>query len=137
MRFLYSLIITALIGTFCTLNLNAQTVSRKQDHSILRWGFNYGMAWQTSDIKDRLGWGIGSTMEVPVIENDHSLFGVSLRGRYMFAETWGRDLDSSTGIANNSALNGKYNSKINYAANGPVYQNYYSNIHDLDAELMI
>ncbi|MBX9853088.1 MAG: hypothetical protein K2X86_15200, partial [Cytophagaceae bacterium] len=101
-------------------------------------GLNMGMAWQKADVKSRLGQGIGITLERSIIENSRSAFGLSVRGRYLYSHTWGKDYKPSTGIFNNPVLNGTNNSSLDYASSpGFAYMNYFTKIDELTLEGII
>ena len=50
----------------------------------VRFGINGGGAWQCSDVRTTGGGGFGATLEVPIVENDHSWLGIGLRARYLW-----------------------------------------------------
>ncbi|MEM7035906.1 MAG: hypothetical protein AAF570_02930, partial [Bacteroidota bacterium] len=84
-----------------------------------------------------LGAGLGATLEVPIIENQNSLLGVSLRGRWLWTTTWGRDYERSTDIATNGGINGSIDPTINYSGQSFYYANHRTRAHNLDLELML
>ena len=95
------------------------------------FGLNFGGAWQCSDVRTTGGGGLGATLEVPIVHNDHSLIGVSLRARYLWTVTYGKDYERSYGLANNSVLNSAY-SGIGY-----YYANHRTSSTNWDLELML
>ena len=103
----------------------------------LRFGINAGGAWQTSDVRTIGGGGVGATIEVPIVENDHSFFGVGLRGRYLWTATYGRDWQRKFDIADNDAINGNTINYIDYTAQGSYFANHRTSAHNWDLELML
>src|SRR5690554_663602 len=114
-----------LIGLFFSTSLSAQNYSFSSSDQKWKFGLNMGGAWQRSDVRDKLGLGGGLTLERAIIQNDHSTFGLSLRGRYLSTSTTGRDREKSYNIVNNNALNGVNDPSLNYLnKDGYVYHNY-------------
>ena len=95
------------------------------------FGINGGGAWQCSDVRTIGGGGVGATIEVPIVYNDHSLIGVSLRGRYLWTATYGKDWERSLGVSNNSVVSNAY-SPLGY-----YYANHRTSASNWDLELML
>src|SRR5690606_28527550 len=113
-----------------------QQVNISDSTSRWRLGFNLGGAWQQSDIKADAGSGVGLTLERSFTRNSRHAVGFSLRGRYLHAQTKGEDWKKSTGIFNNPALNGTYDSKLDYTSRGFIYHNYETKINEFTLEGM-
>ena len=75
---------------------------------------NWGGAWENADVHSRLGTGWGLTLEKEIIADNTSLFGFSLRGRYLHTWMWGRESSPFYGVNNDNNLNGISNPAINY-----------------------
>jgi hypothetical protein len=104
----------------------------------LKLGINTGAAWQKSDVRSTGGWGFGLTLEKGLIENDKSIFGLAIRGRYLAAVTTGQDLKPFYGIQNNTVLNGSSGSSLDYlSTSGYVFNNYKSETAELSLEAII
>lgn len=101
-------------------------------------GLNLGGSWQNSDVRAKAGSGVGITLEYAVLQNSRSPIGVSLRGRYLYTQTYGQDLKASTsGFLYNNAVNGVNNPASNYLTSGVVYHNFKTSSNNLDLELML
>ncbi|MEM0999055.1 MAG: hypothetical protein AAGN35_18490 [Bacteroidota bacterium] len=138
MKRLYVLFLLGLLGCVHTAALAQESTTEKVRRPALRFGINFGGSWQTSDVRAIAGAGLGATLEVPIIENDRSLIGVSLRGRYLWTVTFGRDWERSFGIQNNPAVNGTYDVAVNYFPSpGYIYANHRTSSHNWDLELML
>lgn len=128
------------LGLFCSLHSHSFGQNEGEGFTkrpAIRFGINTGGAWQCSDVRAIPGAGLGATLEVPIVENDHSLIGVSLRARYLWTVTFGRDWERSTGIANNPAVNGTYDAAVNYTGLGYIYANHRTSSTNWDLELML
>jgi hypothetical protein len=84
-----------LLFTLCLLSVSQVMAQEMTHRPRLRFGINFGGAWQCSDIRDIGGGGLGATLEVPIVENDHSWLGIGLRARYLWTVTYGKDLEST------------------------------------------
>jgi hypothetical protein len=73
----------------------AQAQLKEDARPGVRWGINGGAAWQRSDVRTIGGGGFGTTLEVPIVENNHSWLGVGLRARYLWTCTYGKDWKST------------------------------------------
>src|SRR6187431_3081725 len=111
---------------------NAQTVGTY--HKKWLFGMNWGGAWENADVHSRLGTGWGLTLEREIIANNSSLFGFSLRGRYLHTWMWGRESSPFYGVANDNNLNGISNPGINYTADGYAYRNFYTKTDEFSLE---
>jgi hypothetical protein len=98
------------------------------------FGMNWGGAWENADVRSRLGTGWGLTLEKEIIANNTSLFGFSLRGRYLHTWMWGREYTPFYGISNDNNLNGISNPSINYTSSGYVYRNFYTKTDEFSLE---
>ena len=107
-----------------------------------RLGLNVGASWQTADVKSCYGYAYGITTEKGIAENSNHFFSLALRGRYLFANTYGMDYKRNYDIKGNDALNGKYNPAVNYLdtalkTGGYIYDNYKMNYHEGSLELQL
>lgn len=128
------------LGLFCSIHSHIAAQDNGEGFSrrpAIRFGINTGGAWQCADVRAIPGAGLGATLEVPIVHNDHSLIGVSLRARYLWTVTFGRDWERSTGIANNPAVNGTYDPAVNYTGLGYIYANHRTSSTNWDLELML
>ena len=103
-------------------------------HKKWLFGMNWGGAWENADVHSRLGTGWGLTLEKEIIANNTSLFGFSLRGRYLHTWMWGRESTPFYGVANDNNLNGVSNPSINYTSAGYVYRNFYTKTDEFSLE---
>ena len=103
-------------------------------HKKWLFGMNWGGAWENSDVRSRLGTGWGLTLEKEIIANNTSLFGFSLRGRYLHTWMWGRESSPFYGVKNDDNLNGIANPSINYTSSGYVYRNFYTKTDEFSLE---
>ena len=129
--------IVLLIFLVCFFTLPAQQGAKKVGKRV--WlNLNAGSAWQNSDIKARPGAGLGLYLEVPIIENEKSFFGITARGRYLFTSTRGQNTERDYNIANNPQLNGATNNYTDYYhTNGYVFQNHRTTSGEFSGELAI
>ncbi len=126
MKFLPLVFFMLLFG----ITLNAQTSNYKTtDRTPGYWtfGLNGGLAYQTSDVPLTLeGWGAGLTLAKNLYYRPNSPLAFDLRGRLLYAESYGLDHERSYGILRNPVLNGA-DGGLNYTkANneaGFVFQN--------------
>ena len=126
------LIFSFLLILLSGIQSNAQTVASY--HKKWLFGMNWGGAWENADVHSRLGTGWGLTLEREIIANNTSLFGFSLRGRYLHTWMWGRESSPFYGIANDNNLNGVSNPGINYTSAGYVYRNFYTKTDEFSLE---
>ncbi|MGE3652529.1 MAG: outer membrane protein, partial [Flavobacteriales bacterium] len=107
------------------------------EYGRLKFGFNLGGTYQTSDIKnDNFGLGIGATLEYAFIQNSYSIFGFSLRGRYLYGTTYGTELNLHGGLISNSAING-HNINNNSYINLPLFLNNRTTLNEYSLEAML
>nr|MCU0447923.1 hypothetical protein [Microscillaceae bacterium] len=129
-----------LLFTFILLSYSFGQAQTDSDIAYPRgsWflGFNAGMAWQQADVRTRLGVGWGGTLEKYLTRRKTPYLGWSLRGRVLASYTWGGDLTPSTNYLNNPALNGTYNSTLNYSGED-IYHNYFTTTGELGLELKV
>jgi hypothetical protein len=103
-----------------------------------RIGVNAGAMWQSCDVTPHAGIAGGFTIEKILTKRADALIGFAIGFRYLSGNCTGLDTKPSYGVANNSALNGTYDSTINYAKKGGYfYNNYKSYIHEGALELKI
>jgi len=107
------------------------------------FGINAGYAFQSSDVRSAgNGGGFGLTAGRTLLAGAYSPISVDLRGRLLYARTFGLDPLRSFQIQNNKALNGTQGlNYLSYPANldepqGFVFQNYRTTIGELSAELV-
>src|ERR1700757_1924834 len=80
-----------------------------------RIGGNMGAIWETTQMKAVPGLGGGFTIEKILYRHANAPIGFSLGFRYLGGRTFGYSANPFYGIQNNKALNGSYDSTINYA----------------------
>ncbi|MGN6646109.1 MAG: hypothetical protein ACTHJT_06230, partial [Cytophaga sp.] len=110
----------------------AQTVATYQKKWL--FGMNWGGAWENADVHSRLGTGWGLTLEKEIIANNTSVFGFSLRGRYLHTWMWGRDYNPFYGVNVDENLNGVAYPGIDYTSQGFVYRNFYTKTDEFSLE---
>jgi hypothetical protein len=119
-------------------SLQAQNMTVSDSSGRWKLGFNMGAAWQHGDVRALPGLGGGITLEWALVQNNHSALGLSIRGRYLSATTFGNDLTKdSVNYLNNPFLNGTKDPNMNYTAQGGVYQNYKTRLSELTFEGML
>ena len=92
-------------------------------------GTSMGISFQSSDVKDKIGVGIGLNTSYFLHHQEKSFIAIAARLSYLYAQMTGRDNTSTTGILNNKALNGT-NSDLNFVESpGFVYHNYQTKLH--------
>jgi len=127
-----------LFALLTTTLLLAQNITKSDSSGRVKLGINLGVAFQRSDIRSTGGGGLGLTLEWAIIQNNHTFFGLSIRGRYLYSETYGKDFTKFTGLQNNGILNGQYDPTLDYNSSpGYAYMNYKTKAHDVDLELML
>ncbi|MCB0381141.1 MAG: hypothetical protein KDD24_07785, partial [Flavobacteriales bacterium] len=115
----------------------AHTQQYTNEYGRLKFGFNLGGTYQTTDIKnDLFGLGVGATLEYAFIQNSYSIFGFSLRGRYLYGTTYGTELNLHDGFISNSAINGFENPLNNYT-NLPLFLNNRTTLNEYSLEAML
>jgi len=127
MKFLTMVLFMMLFSV--TLGAQTSTYSNStQDRTPGYWtfGLNGGLAYQTSDVPlTTEGWGVGLTLAKNLYYQPGSTFAFDLRGRLLYAESYGLDHERSYGINRNPVLNGSefldYTKANNQA--GFVFQN--------------
>ena len=103
-----------------------------------RLGLNAGAMWQASDVTPHAGIAGGFTIERILTKKADAFIGFALGFRYLSGNCTGLDTKASYGVASNTALNGTFDSTINYTKNGGIfYNNYKSYIHEGALELKI
>ncbi len=94
----------------------------------MKLGLNVGGIVQQADIRSRTGLGYGATLEWAFLENDHSFFGLSLRGRYLGGTAHGIDVtlndETLYPTSDNDAINGSIGSPNSLDYTG---RSYYAN----------
>ncbi len=112
--------------------------AKKQGYWIL--GLNGGTAYQQSDVKTNfIGWGAGLTLAKNLYYNPTAPISFDLRGRLLYTQTYGLDNEISTGILNNTALNGTDRNlvgetNLNYTNTSGVFSNHQTHIGELALE---
>ena len=96
------LVFSFLLVLLSRIQSNAQTTNTY--HKKWLFGMNWGGAWENADVHSRLGTGWGLTLEKEIIANNTSLFGFSLRGRYLHTWMWGRESNAFYGVNNDNNL---------------------------------
>lgn len=131
-----------LIALFLQLTVSAQNVeftegTRTPGYWTL--GINGGLSYQQSDVCSTLdGFGVGLTLAKNLYYKPGDFFTFDLRGRALYAQSYGLDAERSYGINRNDALNGVDNSFLDYSkANGStgfVFQNHKTHQGELGLE---
>lgn len=100
-----------------------------------------GGMWQTADVRSTAGFAGGFTLEKGIFENSSHFFSLAIRGRGLFGNTYGLDFNKNYDVKKNPALNGDYDSFVNYndttKANPYIYNNYKTQINEGSLELQI
>jgi hypothetical protein len=97
-----------------------------------------GAMWQVADVRSTPGFAGGFTLEKGIFENKTNFFSLAIKGRGLFGSTYGLDYTRNYDVKMNPALNGKYNSKVNYdSTNDYIYNNYRTEINEGALELQI
>ena len=103
-----------------------------------RLGLNAGAMWQTSDVSPYANIAGGFTIEKILNKKSDAIIGFALGLRYLSGHCTGLDTKASYGVANNTALNGTFDSQTDYAHHGGIfYNNYKTYIHEGALELKI
>jgi hypothetical protein len=101
-------------------------------------GINGGLAYQGSDVDAVYkGWGLGITLAKNYYYNPSAFFAFDLRGRLLFARSFGSNATSSTGLTNNEALNGKRLDPPSQNYSGLYFANHRTDMFELGAEAVI
>ncbi len=104
----------------------AQVSTYERQPGYWTLGLNGGFAYQQSDVPSVLdGYGLGLTLAKNLYYQPGSGLAFDLRGRGLYTKTFGLDYFQSSGIDNNTALNGTNALDYTKMGNGPgfVYQN--------------
>jgi len=121
--------------TFSLANSYAQQTT--YEYGRLKWGLNIGGTYQTADVaNEKFGLGLGTTLEYAIVQNSYSLFGFSLRGRYLWGTTFGNDYSPHSGAISNNALNG-INNPLNDYSNIPLFLNNRTTLNEYSLEAML
>ncbi len=106
MKFLPPVLFMLLFGSMLNAqNSNYETTARTPGYWT--FGLNGGLAYQTSDVPFTTeGWGAGLTLAKNLYYRPGSTFAFDLRGRLLYAESYGLDHERSYGITRNPVLNG-------------------------------
>jgi hypothetical protein len=134
------LLLVSFLTLFFNSTLRAQNMTVSDKTGRWKLGFNMGAAWQRGDVRAVPGLGAGMTLEWALIQNDHSALGLSIRGRYLSANTFGKDLTKdSVNYLHNPFLTGANpnDPNMNYTSQGGVYQNYKTKLSELTFEGML
>src|ERR1700741_4099278 len=81
-----------------------------------RLGLNAGATWQMSDVKSNAGLAGGFNIERVLNRRDDAPIGFALGFRYLSGWTYGMDARKNSDLKDNTALNGKTDSTLNYYA---------------------
>ena len=99
-------------------------------------GLNGGFAYQSSDIRPTFdGFGFGLTVAKNAFYRPGAFFSYDWRGRLLYDESYGADTKRSYGLKYNNALNGAWDSNLNYNQSpGYVYANHKTQMFELGLE---
>ena len=126
---------------FQTDHILGQGASVAIDKDRKAWlGFNVGGFWQGSDIRPTGGAGSSLLFDYYFIRNNHSVFGIGVRGQYVKATSLGLGITRDYNIQNNPALNGSSGNPDYASLTGGqdyVFQNYSTEISDLSGNVII
>ena len=129
--------IILIIFAFFSIKMSGQSIYTDYPGKW-RIGINVGAMWQNSDVTPHAGIAGGFNIERILNKKADAKIGFSLGFRYLSGNCTGLDIKPSSGVVNNNALNGTYDSTINYSKNGGYfYNNYKSYIHEGALELKI
>ncbi len=135
-----SIVLISSIGFSQNVQTSLNVKKNERYYNSWRLGFNLGGMWQTSDLsKDDAGFAGGFTLEKGFFENKTHFFSLAIRGRALFGNTYGYDSKRNYDLISNAALNGTYNSNVNYAGglNKYIYNNYKTEISEGALELQV
>ncbi len=99
------------------------------------WGLNIGTTWQTTDVKNQNNWGFGLTLGKSFNYNYGKKISFDLRGRYLYGNWYGQDVDTTGFQKTNAALSSgatNYKDGIGFSV-----LNYKTEVHRLALELVI
>ncbi len=99
------------------------------------WGLNVGTTWQTTDVKNKNNWGLGLTIGKSFNYNYGKKISFDIRGRYLYGNWYGQDVDTTGFQKTNTALSSgstNYKDGIGYSV-----LNYKTEVHRLALELVI
>jgi hypothetical protein len=99
------------------------------------WGLNIGTTWQTTDVKNQNDWGAGLMIGKSFNYNYGKKISFDLRGRYLYGNWYGQDVDTTGFQKTNAALSSgatNYKDGIGYSV-----LNYKTEVHRLALELVI
>ncbi len=117
-------LILTMTSIFSTIFAQVSTYERQPGYWTL--GLNGGFAYQQSDVPSVLdGYGLGLTLAKNLYYRPGAGLAFDLRGRGLYTKTYGLDYFQSTGVNNNSVLNGTNALDYTKTSGGPgfVYQN--------------
>jgi hypothetical protein len=118
----------------CTQLLGQGKLIYEQD-SRWFWGLNVGSTWQTTDVKNQNDWGLGLTIGKSFNYNYGKKISFDLRGRYLYGNWYGQDVDTTGFDKTNEALSSgmtNYKDGIGYSV-----LNFKTEVHRLALELVI
>ena len=128
-----------ILYTLVCLLITFTIYAQHQNYSVgkVKFGINIGTTFQSTDISTQLfGLGYGATLEYAFIENSHSFFGFSLRGRFLRGRTYGIEYNPHFGTISNHAINGIDNSSVDYT-NSVLFLNNRTTFNELSLEAML
>lgn len=99
------------------------------------WGLNLGTTWQTTDVKNQNDWGLGLTLGKSFNYNYGKKISFDLRGRYLYGNWYGQNVDTTGFQLPNTALSSgltNYKNSLGYSI-----LNYRSTVHRFALELVI
>ncbi len=129
-------IITLAFGLFFILTQASAQGKLDYDHdSRWFWGLNVGTTWQTTDVKNKNNFGLGLTLGKTFNYNYGKKVSFDIRGRYLYGNWYGQDVDTTGFERANAALS---TGMTNYRDSlGYVVNNFKTEAHRLALELVI
>jgi hypothetical protein len=99
------------------------------------WGINVGATWQTTDVKNLTKAGLGLTLGKSFNQDYGKGISFDLRGRYLYGNWYGQDVDTTGFQRTNAALSSgatNYKDGLGYSV-----LNFRTEVHELSLELVL
>ena len=131
-----SRIITCVLSLlFIFSKVSAQDKLDYDNDSRWFWGINVGATWQTTDVKNQYKSGLGLTIGKSFNQDYGKGISFDLRGRYLYGNWYGQDVDTTGFQRMNAALSGgatNYKDGLGYSV-----LNFRTEVHELSLELVL